>query len=599
MGKAGGKKGKAPVCPDYMTPEYFQQSNVRTRRACLARDACDARLRPPLTPVPVGCRCRFSVRRVHEYVALLLSTPDVFLSILTPCRSLHVTIDPQDLPLLVEIAKKPNWKPPVPMTRAQALCHLWTHSLQTPKRKQEIVDQGALQAAVSSCNPSGPMTDRAPGIGLIHSIAMDPELCETVVAARAIAVALDLCRSSSLTAQAAAVGTLCKLAEHQETRKRVIKDIVAYGWTPILDLIRANSSRLEAKSDGARVLAICAKYGEGNQASIDAIRADLGRNTLAMEYLLDHACDSKTVGNAILRESAALFLRCMSEDDDNKNKLATRETLSRIVTVLAGESASLQCKASLCHALFSICTQTKEKAALELGDAGGEDVVEAGEDMDGDCGEVGGVLDPLTGEPAGEGGGERVGELETTVMATDAKPLPVPSSDELERLQMVIEAGGIHPLVVLCAGPGGFAAKPPEDEGKGGKKGKKKGGKKKKEPPVSPEMADAQLAAAGMLRRLTMKPEWAAMAAREEAARLLMPLLNAKQDQTRWHATAALWSMSGDAANNSTLSENKAPEFFTKVVPYKGEKAGVFLTEDPSQRGRPGTASDGGKRSEE
>jgi len=46
----------------------------------------------------------------------------------------------------VEIAKKPFWKPPVPMTRAQALCHLWTHALQTPKRKQDIVDQGGLQA---------------------------------------------------------------------------------------------------------------------------------------------------------------------------------------------------------------------------------------------------------------------------------------------------------------------------------------------------------------------------------------------------------------------------------------------------------------------
>ena len=29
MGKAGGKKGKGPVKPDYMTAEYFQQSQVR------------------------------------------------------------------------------------------------------------------------------------------------------------------------------------------------------------------------------------------------------------------------------------------------------------------------------------------------------------------------------------------------------------------------------------------------------------------------------------------------------------------------------------------------------------------------------------------
>ena len=135
----------------------------------------------------------------------------------------------------------------------------------------------------------------AEGIGLIHSIALDPELCETVVSARAIAVALDLCSSSSLTAQAAAVGTLSKLAGHPDTRKRVVRDIVAFGWTSILDLIRSGASRLEAKADGAKVLAICSQHGEGNQASVDAIRADLGSNTLALEYLMDCACDSTTV----------------------------------------------------------------------------------------------------------------------------------------------------------------------------------------------------------------------------------------------------------------------------------------------------------------
>lgn len=32
MGKGGGKKKKGPVCPDYMTPEYFQQSQVKDAR---------------------------------------------------------------------------------------------------------------------------------------------------------------------------------------------------------------------------------------------------------------------------------------------------------------------------------------------------------------------------------------------------------------------------------------------------------------------------------------------------------------------------------------------------------------------------------------
>ena len=379
---------------------------------------------------------------------------------------------------------------------------------------------------------------------------------------------------------------------------------------------------MEAKADGAKVLAICAQHGEGNQASVDAIRADLGGNTLALEFLLDCACDSTLPGNGGLRESAALFLRYMSEDDDNKNKLATRDTLSRLVTVMAGDSASLQCKASCCSVVFNVCTQTKEKALMETirgGGAGGALGGDGGEGGDG-AGE-GGEDDPGFDPPAGAGdGGDGVGggggggegggvsadplsatgasvsfsEMPTINAAMGGSMLtggfgdepPPPSSAELQRLEMVIEAGGIHPLVVLCAGPGGFDAKPAADAGGGGKKGKKKGGKKKKEPPVTPEMAEAQLAAAGVLRRMTVRSDWAAAVVRAEGARLLMPLMAAKSDQTRWHATAALWNMSGDSANNEALNEQKAPGFLTNVVPYKGDKTGVFLTRQTSTRNK-------------
>lgn len=142
-----------------------------------------------------------------------------------------------------------------------------------------------------------------------------------------------------------------------------------------------------------------------------------GSNTLALEYLLDKACDSKTPGNGALRESAALFLRYMSEDDGNKNKLATRETLSRLVTVMAGDSASLQCKASACRVVFNVCTQTKEKALMETmpfrNGMGGRDAWgdggEGGDYATGAAGDMG--EDPGFDPPAGggEGGGGGVG----------------------------------------------------------------------------------------------------------------------------------------------------------------------------------------------
>ena len=39
--------------------------------------------------------------------------------------------------------------------------------------------------------------------------------------------------------------------------------------------------------------------------------------------------------------------------------------LSRLVTIIAGESATLQCKASVCSVIFSVCTQSRDKAELE------------------------------------------------------------------------------------------------------------------------------------------------------------------------------------------------------------------------------------------
>lgn len=51
-------------------------------------------------------------------------------------------------------------------------------------------------------------------------------------------------------------------------------------------------------------------------------------------------------------------------------------------------------------------------------------------------------------------------------------------------------------------------------------------------------------------------------------------------------------NISGDAANTEVLTEHKAPGFLTTIVPYKGDKSGVFLTQPSSRDGgsRPTTA---------
>ena len=138
-----------------------------------------------------------------------------------------------------------------------------------------------------------------------------------------------------------------------------------------------------------------------------------------------------------------------------------------------------------------------------------------------------------------------------------------------------------YTLVVLCAGPGGpDAAGAGADDG--GKKKKKKP-KKKKEPPVPPEMAEAQTSAAGMLRRMTTVNEWGNMISQAGGPRLLLPLMNSKTSQTRWHAQAALWNLSSDVTNLPALEGSGAPKWLTDVIPpHKMAKENARPTTAPA-----------------
>ena len=145
-------------------------------------------------------------------------------------------------------------------------------------------------------------------------------------------------------------------------------------------------------------------------------------------------------------------------------------------------------------------------------------------------------------------------------------------------------------------------------KGKKGKKGKKKGGKKgkkggakKKDPKLAAAIAAGQLAAASVLRRMTMREDWAAAVARSEGARMLIPLLTTKDDQTRWHAQAALWNISGDVENHAVLREHNAPAYLTRIVPYGGAENKLKLGAEDDGSGRDGAGEDaeGGDDAEE
>ena len=105
-----------------------------------------------------------------------------------------------------------------------------------------------------------------------------------------------------------------------------------------------------------------------------------------------------------------------------------------------------------------------------------------------------------------------------------------------------------------------------EGGGKKKKKGKKKGGKKKAATKPPAGMGAGQLAAAGLLRAFTREPEWAALVARSDGARMLVQLSKVKEDQTRWHAQAALYAIAADIDRNGRyLDHAKCPEYITRV----------------------------------
>ena len=677
MAKKGGKKSgggddtkgtKASKCPPGVDPEYFAMTTVRY----------PAR-RESEKPNPA----------IPPFLELTLSHSSSFPT-------------PQDIPMLVNNAqKRPPNPPPVPMSRAQALCHLWTLSLQKPKERLDLANAGALAAAVHACKPDADQTDQAAGVGLLHSLLSDATICERAVEAKVIPSLLELLDSPSGTAQAYAVGAVRCLVERDATRAAVVSRLVKRGWNAIVALYQSDAPRWEAKIDGAKILAEVARSGDGSgDESAVAIRERLAATTKALDYALDLAClpakdASDTARNDPdpLRTPAAAFLKSMSEEPACKSWFATRERVARLVGVAGEATAPLSVRAA-CAGVLANVIDARER--IVPGDAVGIDGTGAeGDVRDADVDDAGAVgarddapgdddANPSATEPDGFAGKPLPGGY-GDAMADHSAATAV----EMERMEMIIRAGGIAPLVKLLAGAGGYQgpdivtglepepseADVDEDEGekddeegeegeegdegedggegdeegedgggedgedgeggedgdggedgedgdengedddgggkkkkkgKKGKKGKKKGGKKgkkggakKKDATLAAAIAAGQLAAAGVLRRMTMREDWAATVARSEGARMLIPLLSIKDDQTRWHAQAALWNIAGEVENHAVLREHDAPAYLTRIVPYGGAENKLKLGAEDDVGDDAGEDAEGGDDAEE
>ena len=128
-------------------------------------------------------------------------------------------------------------------------------------------------------------------MGLVCALADDPALCERVLESKALPHALQLTASGSSTAQAAAFGAVRALVECPATRDATAKRVVKHGWDPIVALFQSDEPRLDAKTDGARILLELARRGDGADGGARAIRANLFERTRAADYMLDLACE--------------------------------------------------------------------------------------------------------------------------------------------------------------------------------------------------------------------------------------------------------------------------------------------------------------------
>jgi len=230
----------------------------------------------------------------------------------------------KDVTQLVALASKRTSAPPV--TRFDALLHLWSAAASKPKERDALVAAGALNASLAASKPDVAFLDRAAGLGLGRALLlgaadastpMNARLAETASDARFAASALEfLIENASSRCVNDALAILLALARNGSTRKKTVEEFAKRGssaWRAVAECVRASNEDVVARRDAAFFLAICARFGDaGADADASAVEAagvavasTLATHTNALEYLLDAVCGERDDRN--------------DEDDDERS----------------------------------------------------------------------------------------------------------------------------------------------------------------------------------------------------------------------------------------------------------------------------------------
>ena len=225
----------------------------------------------------------------------------------------------KDVNQLVALASKKTSAPPV--TRFDALLHLWSAAASNPRERDALIAAGALAASLAASKPDVPFLDRGAGLGLTRALTVGDERTsissaahlEAASEARVAASALDallLGSSTSSRCVADALAILLGLARHASTRQRTVATIAASGaraWIALADALTLDErdetvAAADASRDAASLLSLCARFGDAavdaDAAVVDAagsaIASVLATRTNALEHLLDAVCGAES-----------------------------------------------------------------------------------------------------------------------------------------------------------------------------------------------------------------------------------------------------------------------------------------------------------------
>ena len=402
-----------------------------------------------------------------------------------------------------------------------------------------MVNNGAVGQAMAllAC---GEVQDRASTLGLLHILSSEKQNVafdqarEQLLSVKSapphapvniLPILWTSLGGESNSGEQAACGilkNLCDAKSSQRSRDAVIK--LLQTGTELINVVKEGRT-LGARSDAVATIGMCLS-SSGEHSNTDDLKRRLGKLGC-----LD------SVMALLSDETLAAGMADSPESDPSAVSAAQRESYGQILVSAA------QCLEQL--------ASVKENK-LRLLQSGGIDVLSS-------------VL-RRHGLPL-EAISHAAGTLHLLMLPLDGDI----RDDEMdERLEKITSCGTIPQLLRIIGG-GDVDGGEGGGEGGGKKKAKKKKGKK--DPPLPPGMAEAQRSATGCLRQLSILKANKLLIAEHGGIPPIVPLLDAKDEQTRANANGLLLSLGMEPSNRDIMKQSKVPDYITGICSYVGSSS--------------------------